>query len=197
MLYYNDRETGGRQMKKTVKIKVTDLAYIALMAVVICICSWISIPGAVPFTMQTFGVFTAVGLLGGMRGTISVLLYLCMGVIGLPVFSGFTGGVGHLLGATGGYIAGFLFSALTMWLMEHFLGKKPWVLLLSMVAGLLVCYLFGTIWFVEVYTAKTGPMGFWAALMACVVPYILPDLIKIGLSFCLCQSLKKIRKTRA
>lgn len=184
-------------MRKTTKNKIKDMAEIALMAVVICLCSWISIPGAVPFTMQTFGVFTAVGLLGGMRGTLSVLLYLFMGAVGLPVFSGFTGGLGHLLGATGGYIAGFLFSALTMWLMEHFLGRKPWVLLLSMVTGLIVCYLFGTIWFVEVYTAHTGPMGFGAALLTCVIPYIIPDLIKIGLSFGLCRSLKKVLKRRA
>ena len=179
-------------MKQTPKKKVTDMAYIALMAVVIAICSWISIPGPVPFTMQTFGVFMSVGLLGGCRGTLAVLLYLFMGIIGIPVFSGFTAGIGHLLGATGGYIAGFLFSALLMWLFEHILGRKPWVLIVSMVAGLLVCYLFGTLWFVAVYTAQTGPMGFWAALMACVIPYIIPDLLKIALAFGLCESITKL-----
>lgn len=96
------------------KTKTYDLAYIAIFAVLIAICSWISIPMTVPFTLQTFGVFMAVGVLGGKRGSLAVLVYILLGVIGVPVFAGFSGGLGILLNNTGGYIIGFLFSALVM-----------------------------------------------------------------------------------
>ena len=83
-------------------MKTRDVAYIGMFAALMAICSWISIPTTVPFTLQTMGVFTAVGLLGGKRGTTAVLVYILMGAIGLPVFSGFTGGMGILFGSTGG-----------------------------------------------------------------------------------------------
>lgn len=166
-----------------------DMVRMALFAVIIAVCSWLSIPAAVPFTMQTFGIFLTVAVLGGKRGTMSVLLYILMGAIGLPVFSGFAGGIGKLLGTTGGYIVGFLFSAMVMWGMEALLGKKRWVLALSMVVGLLVCYAFGTLWFVLVYAAKTGPIGVWTALGWCVFPYILPDVIKMALALLLSKKL--------
>lgn len=171
------------------KFRTVDMAYIALFAVMIAVCSWISIPATVPFTLQTFGVFLAVGVLGGKRGTLAVLVYLLLGIVGLPVFAGFSGGIGCLLGTTGGYIVGFLFSALVMWAMERFLGKKPWVLALSMVLGLIVCYAFGTVWFMQVYAKTTGAIGIWTALGWCVFPYIVPDLVKIVLAMVLCKRL--------
>ena len=109
------------QREKT-KFTPKEMAYIALLVVVIAVCSWISIPSVVPFTMQTFGVFCAVGLLGGFRGTVAVLIYILMGLIGLPVFFNFNGGVGYLMGPTGGYIVGFLFTALVYWLFEKLFG---------------------------------------------------------------------------
>ena len=87
----------------------------------------------VPFTMQTFAVFLALGLLGGRRGTYAVLVYLLLGMIGIPVFSGFRGGPGVLLGTTGGYILGFLGSALVYWLMTARLGTRTWVRVAAMV----------------------------------------------------------------
>ena len=86
--------------KEKTKFTPKDMAYIALLVVLIAVCSWISIPSVVPFTMQTFGVFCAVGLLGGFRGTVAVLIYILMGLIGLPVFSNFNGGAGYLMGPT-------------------------------------------------------------------------------------------------
>ena len=96
------------------KMQTLDMAYIGLFAVVIAICSWISIPTVVPFTLQTFAVFLAVAVLGGKRGTLAVIVYVLLGAVGLPVFSGFKGGIGVLLNTTGGYIIGFVFSALVM-----------------------------------------------------------------------------------
>ncbi|MGN0268033.1 MAG: biotin transporter BioY [Lachnospiraceae bacterium] len=174
--------------------KTLDMAYIAMFAVVMAVCAWISIPTTIPFTLQTFGVFLAVGILGGKRGTLSVLLYLLLGAIGIPVFAGFTGGVGIIAGSTGGYIVGFLFAALVMWLMEHLLGKKRWVLALSMVVGLLVCYAFGTIWFMFVYANNTGAIGLMTALGWCVFPYVIPDVIKIVLAMILSRRIAKIIK---
>lgn len=176
------------------KMKTLDMAYIALFAVIMAVCSWISIPAVVPFTLQTFGVFLAVGMLGGKRGSLAVLVYLLLGIVGIPVFAGFSGGIGCIVGSTGGYIVGFLFSALVMWTMEILLGKKQWVLALSMVIGLLVCYTFGTIWFMVVYARNTGAIGVWTALGWCVFPYIIPDVAKIVLALVVCKSLDKVIK---
>lgn len=177
--------------KESARMKTKDMVCIAVFAVIIAICSWISIPATVPFTLQTFGVFLTVGVLGGRRGSLSVLIYLLLGAIGVPVFAGFSGGVGCILGSTGGYIIGFLFSALVMWFMEHFLGKKTWVLALSMLLGLLVCYLFGTAWFMIVYANQSGAVGLWTALGWCVFPFIIPDLLKIAVALVVCKRLGK------
>ena len=171
--------------------KTYDIVYIAVFAVIMAICSWISIPAAVPFTLQTFGVFIAVGVLGGKRGSLSVLVFILLGAIGIPVFANFSGGIGVLAGPTGGYIIGFLFSALLMWAMEKLPGKKSVMQIVSMIAGLIVCYAFGTVWFVIVYGRMNGPIGFTAALASCVVPFIILDIIKIALAYVLSRKLRK------
>ena len=175
--------------------KIQSMAYIALFAVVMAVCSWISIPILqVPYTLQTFAVFLAVGVLGGRRGTLAVLVYILLGAVGVPVFAGFTGGLGYLLGNTGGYIIGFLFSALLMWLVEALFGRKLWVLAVSMVLGLLVCYAFGTAWFMVVYARNAGAVGLGTALGWCVIPYIIPDLVKIALALVLTNRLRALLK---
>jgi biotin transport system substrate-specific component len=173
-------------------IDTTDITLTALYSALIAVCSWISVPAAVPFTMQTFAVFVTVGVLGGKRGTYSVLLYLLLGAAGLPVLAGFTGGVGHLFGATGGYIIGFLFSAIVMWLMEAGLGRSSKVLIASMAAGLLVCYIFGTVWFVTLYTKESGSVSVMTALGWCVFPYVIPDALKIALAAWLTRRLRPV-----
>ncbi|MCC8051874.1 MAG: biotin transporter BioY [Clostridiales bacterium] len=172
-------------------MKTIDMVYIAVFAALMAVCSWISIPTTVPFTLQTFGVFMAVGVLGGKRGTLAVLVYILLGAIGLPVFAGFSGGIGALLGTSGGYIVGFLFSALTMWLMETTLGRSTAVQIASMVLGLIVCYAFGTVWFMVVYTSQTGAVGLMTVLGWCIFPFVIPDLVKIALAFLLSNRLRK------
>ena len=157
-------------------LRTTDIAYIGLFVAAMAICSWISIPLVVPVTLQTFAVFLAVGLLGGKRGTIAVCAYIFLGAIGVPVFAGFGGGPGALLGQSGGYIIGFIFPALIMWGVTKALGEKLWAMALGMVLGLIACYAFGTLWFMMIYTRSTGPVGVMAVLGWCVFPFIIPDL---------------------
>ena len=181
-------------MDKKTKLTTRDMVYTAMFACLMTICAWISIPGQVPFTLQTMGVFLAVGLLGGKRGTLAILIYILLGAVGLPVFSGFKGGIGALLGTTGGYIVGFLASALVMWGMEKAFGKAKWVLPVSMVLGLIACYAFGTAWFLVVYTRAKGAISLAAVLGMCVIPYIIPDIIKIVCALVLTRILKRFVK---
>ena len=174
--------------------KTRNMVYIALFAVLMAVCAWISVPAAVPFTMQTFAVFLAVGVLGGRKGTLAVAVYILMGAVGMPVFSHFTGGPGVLFQATGGYILGFLFTALIQWGAESLPIRKPWVGITSMLLGLIACYAFGTLWFVILYTRSTGAIGFGTALLWCVVPYIIPDLIKMALALTLKRRLHSVLK---
>lgn len=178
-------------MYKKNNLKITDITYTGLFAAIIAICSWVTIPTTVPFTLQTFAVFTAIGLLGGRLSTLSVLVYILLGAVGLPVFSGFTGGVGKLLGNTGGYIIGFLFAALTVWCITHFFGTNTPVLAAAMFIGLLVCYTFGTIWFIAVYMRTESAIGLGTVLGWCVTPFIIPDIIKIALALLITKRLKK------
>ncbi len=184
-------------MERSNKMRTVDMAYIALAAVLMALCSWISLNlGPVPFTLQTFAVFLVIAVLGGKRGTLAVVVYLLMGAVGLPVFANFSGGIGALLGTTGGYILGFFGSALVMWAMEAAFGRKTWVLALSMALGLLVCYAFGTAWFMLVYARTSGPVGLAAALGWCVIPYLVPDLVKIVLALLLSKRLAKAIQLR-
>ena len=171
-------------------LETKDIVLIGIFAALIAICSWISIPTAVPFTLQTFGVFMAVEVLGGKRGTLAVLVYLLLGAVGLPVFAGFTGGMGIIAGSTGGYIVGFLAAALLMWLMESILPKKPVSEVIAMLAGLALCYALGTAWFMVVFARNSGPVGLVTVLGWCVFPFIIPDLIKIALAFLLGRRLR-------
>lgn len=157
-----------------------DLAYIALMAALTAVCSWITVPfSLVPFTLQTLAVFTALSLLGGKRGTCAIALYLCLGLIGLPVFAGFSGGVGALLGPTGGYLLGFLGTGLVYWAVTARFGQALPVKTAALVLGLAVCYAFGTLWFVRVYTDPTTAAQ---ALGMCVLPFLPVDLVKLALA---------------
>lgn len=174
--------SNAQAVKKKTKLQVTDLAYIAMGASLIAICSWISIPTTVPFTLQTFAVFFVLLLLGGERGTLAALVYVLLGAVGVPVFSGFSGGIGVLLGNTGGYILGFLFVGLIYMLFMKIFKKNIYIKIAALVLGLLVCYVFGTAWFMYVYMQNTGEIGLIAVLNLCVFPFIIPDLVKMAIA---------------
>lgn len=166
----------------TARSRTYDMVYIGMFVVLMAICSWISIPMVIPVTLQTFAVFLAIVVLGGRRGTLAVMVYLLLGVIGIPVFSGFMGGIGMLLGNTGGYIIGFFFTALIMWGIESLFGRKPWIQAVSMLLGLFVCYAFGTFWFMKVYARNFGAIGITTVLGWCVFPFVIPDVVKMILA---------------
>ena len=172
---------------------IRSLCQIALFAAIIAVCSQIQIPLTVPFTMQTFAVFSALAILGGKNGTISILIYIALGAIGVPVFSGFKSGFGVLLGSTGGYIIGFIFTALIVGIVSD-KTNKLWALILSMVVGILVCYAFGTAWFAVVYAKTNEPASLATILGWCVIPFLIPDAIKIALAAVLTNRLKKFVK---
>ncbi len=171
-------------------MKTRDMTLIALFAALMALCAWLSIPATVPFTMQAFAVFLAAGVLGGKNGALAVIVYLLLGAAGLPVFSGFRGGIGMLMGATGGYLLGFVGTALVMWGVSRVFGDGTLAQLFGMAAGLLVCYAFGTAWFLAVYLRTTGPVSLAAVLSWCVFPFIVPDIAKMLLAFVLTRRLR-------
>ena len=178
--------------RKTKGLQTRDLAYVAVCAVLMAVCSWISIPAAVPFTLQTFAVFCSLGFLGGKRGTAAILVYLLLGALGIPVFAGFSGGIGILFGTTGGYLLGFILMGLVYWLGERLSMDSRNIRIISMVLGLLLCYAFGTAWFMFVYARQSGAIALGTALAWCVIPFLLPDLVKLALALQLSGRLRKV-----
>ena len=171
--------------------------------------AWITVPAAIPFTMQTFCIFLTLYILGGANGTKAILLYLLLGAVGLPVFSGFKAGLSVLAGPTGGYLIGFIFIGLSYQLGERFFsshgsgngmrsgssdassnGSGSGVSRLSerrgkflfLILGLCICYAFGTGWFVYISNSSSSSVSVLQALSLCVLPYIIPDLIKLLLA---------------
>ena len=163
------------EQKKT-KTNVREMALIAVMAAVTCVLGPLSVPiGVVPISFTNLAVYLAIYVLGCKRGTISYIVYLLIGLVGVPVFSSFTGGVGKLFGPTGGYLIGFIFMALICgWFIDKF-DCKLVPSFVGMVLGTIVCYVFGTVWL-----AYQAGMSFYAALAAGVLPFIIGDLVKIG-----------------
>lgn len=193
-----EKERTGRKPKAASAAK--EIAYLALGVALLTVCAWITIPvGAIPVTLQTFAVALVGVLLGAVRSVIVVFAYLLMGLIGIPVFSNFNAGVAALLGPTGGYLIGFLFSApitglLSALKVQNGIAKTA-VVFLGAALGTAVCYFFGTLWFVTVYNRGSAEtVGIAAALMLCVVPYLLPDAVKLFFSALLGVRLKKYVK---
>lgn len=159
-----------------------------LMCVVLILCSWCTLPFGIPFTLQLAGVFLSVGVLGSVQALGCVLVYLVLGCLGLPVFAGFSGGIGVLLGPTGGFLLGFLPLCLFCgWLYPK--TKTHWGKGLVFGAGLLIDYLLGTLWYVLVFTG--GQASLLPALTVCVLPFVIPDVLKIMVSVTVLQYWKR------
>lgn len=160
------------------RITIYQLCVTALMAAVMCILGPMSVPiGAIPVSLTNLVIYLSVYLLGAKLGTLSCIVYLLLGMAGLPVFSGYSGGLARLAGPTGGYLAGFVFMAFISGL---FIEKSSASLVWSvtgMILGTGVLYLFGTVWYVILTDCPVA-----VALAACVQPFVIFDLIKIALA---------------
>lgn len=167
------------------------LTYTALAVALIAVCAWISVPvGPIPVTLQTFAVCFVGAILGWKRGLAAVAVYILMGLLGIPVFAGFKAGTAALFGPTGGYIFGFFFAVLAPALAKLLPVKRTAlrgvVFYLSMLLGLAVCYLFGTVWFVLMYRCTYA-----YAFSVCVLPYLLPDAGKLFVAALLALRLER------
>ena len=161
-------------MSKT--FSVQKMAIIALMTAVLCILAPISIPvfiSPVPISLGVLAIYLTAYVLSPLDATISVIIFILLGTFGLPVFSGYSGGLSKLVGPTGGYIIGFLF---TVYISSLFIHMKKGIIfdVIGMITGLALCYILGTIWF----SYQQGK-GFIASLLLCVVPFLIGDAIKI------------------
>ena len=170
-------------------MKTKDMTLIAVMAALICIAGPLVIPaGPIPLSLATFAVYLAGAVLGKKRGTLAVALYLLIGIIGVPVFSGFSGGFQKLAGVTGGYLAGYLPCAFLSGLGAEGSEKRrrKWILPAMMTAGTAVLYALGTAWFM-IHTGNAVS----AALSLCVIPFLPGDAVKIAAAALLAPTLRR------
>lgn len=174
------KNTSNSLQKTNTKSSTYQIALIGIMAAITCILGPLSIPipfSPVPISFTNLAIYFTVFILGWKRGTISYFIYLLIGFVGLPVFSGFSGGLGKLVGPTGGYLIGFIFMALIGgFFIERFSGKR-FMYIIGLVLATAVAYLLGTAWL-----AYVANLTFWQALMAGVIPYLLGDGIKIAIA---------------
>ena len=173
----SQNETSGTVAVDNQKIRTKQMVLIALMTAVTCVLGPLSIPlpfSPVPISLTNFAIFLAIFVLGMKSGTISFIIYLLLGAVGVPVFSSFRGGFQVLAGPTGGYLIGFIFLALIMgFALDHF-DRKLVPTIIGMIIGMAVCYAFGTVWL-----AKLLSLSFKEGLMMGVIPYLPGDAAKI------------------
>ena len=173
----SQNETSGTVAVNNQKIRTKQMVLIALMTAVTCVLGPLSIPlpfSPVPISLTNFAIFLAIFILGMKNGTISFIIYLLLGAVGVPVFSSFRGGLQVLAGPTGGYLIGFIFLALIMgFALDHF-DRKLVPTIIGMIIGMAVCYAFGTVWL-----AKLLSLSFKEGLMMGVIPYLPGDAAKI------------------
>lgn len=168
------------------KTKSRDMAQIAMFAAITALSAWITVPSYVPFTMQTFAIFLAAGVLGTKKAVLAVSVYILLGVLGLPVFSGGRAGVGVIFAETGGYIMGFLPAVYLCGKLNQKIRCRH-SMFLAMLSGLFVVYICGILWFWLVYSANTK----FLIVVSGVFPFVIPDLIKIALATVVAGQLKR------
>ena len=161
------------------------ISYGAICVSLMAVCSWISIPFAIPFTLQTFAVFFTTALMGTKRALIALIAYLLLGACGMPVFSGFTGGISAFLGPAGGFITGFVPAVLISGIIMKNGGSVR--MISGMLAGLTSLYAMGSLWYMLAYDAS-----FTAVMSVCILPFIPGDIAKILLAAYLGKRLKRV-----
>lgn len=185
----NTQPTNTQTQKQFLATK--DLTIMAMLVAFIAVCSQIAIPMQVPFTLQTFAVFVTAYLLGPKKGTLSVVAYVLLGGVGCPIFAGFGSGVGTLFGKSGGYIIGFIFTALIVGLITKYVKTKNQavniaIAVIAMIIGDFVCFAIGTAQFMIV-----TKLSLTVSLTYCVIPFIIPDVIKMIVAALFVNRVKK------
>jgi biotin transport system substrate-specific component len=173
----------------TTKSSTYQIALMGIMAAVMCILGPLSIPipfSPVPISFTNLAIYFTVFILGWKRGTISYLIYMLIGLVGLPVFSGFAGGPGKLMGPTGGYIIGFIFMALIAGFFIEKYNGKVYMYVIGLILATCIAYLLGTAWL-----SYQVHLTFWQALMAGVIPYLIGDGVKIAIAVIIGPILRK------
>ena len=172
---------------KDKKLTTYQMAVTAVMAAVLCVLGPLTVPiGAVPISLANFVICLTAWLLGPKFGTLSVVIYLALGTIGIPVFSGYGAGLAKLAGPTGGYLVGYLLLAFIGGMFIEKSKGNPVVSAVGLVLGDAACYVLGTIWFMTLTGADLA-----SALGWCVLPYLPGDVIKIALAAILTIQLDK------
>ncbi|MCF0130444.1 MAG: biotin transporter BioY [Pseudobutyrivibrio sp.] len=169
------------------KMKTYELVIMALFAALMCIFGPLSLPiGPVPISLTTLVIYIASGILGTKKATVSCIIYLLLGIVGLPVFSGFSGGLAKLAGPTGGYLIGYIPLAAICGVF-FYIGKNKWyVPVLGMIIGTTITYTLGTIWFM-----LQMDMGLMESLTLCVIPFLIGDGIKVIVATVLVPAIRK------
>ena len=179
--------------KEKINPTIITITSVGICAALLTICSWISTPAIGPmvqFTLQTFAIFLIAGLFPLKVSILTVTVYIALGMIGVPVFSNFRSGMAVIEGPTGGYIIGFLFSVIIIWAFARIKEGSVIMLVLGMVLGLAVCYIFGTVWFYFVFLNTENSKGILEILSICVFPFLIPDAIKMALAVVLIKRLE-------
>lgn len=169
------------------RLSVRETVFVAVMAAVMCVFAPLSIPmGAVPLSLATLVVYLDGALLGKAKGCAAVIVYIFIGLAGVPVFSGFIGGLAAVTGITGGYIIGYIPCAYITALFAQRFGGRILAMAAGMVLGTAALYIFGTAWYMLLTGAEIA-----AALAACVIPFLAGDAVKIAAACALAAPLRK------
>ena len=172
-------------MKQNSKRKYTavyDLTIVALSVALLAICSYISIPTPVGhITLQLFAVLLIASTLDLKKSVSAVTLYVATGLIGLPVFAGFRGGIGVLFEVSGGFLVAFILISVIIPLSRHFFGDSGWCIAISSVCMILLSYLIATVWIHVISGGVEHPGSFIIFLLLYTAFFIIPDLLKLAL----------------
>lgn len=170
-------------------MKTRDLVQIGLFAAIICIFAPFSLPiSIIPITLATFAIYLTAGVLGARKGTAAVVIYILLGAVGLPVFSGFGAGFAKIMGVTGGYIIGYIPCVYIAGAVIDKFTSKRYAYPVAFVIGTAVLYAFGTAWFM----AQSGN-GLMYSISECVLPFLAGDALKIAAASVLSVQLRKYR----
>lgn len=175
---------------KTKFFSTSNLTCMALMTALLCImapCS-VTLPiSPISYSLATLAIYFIITILDMKSSVVCIILYLLIGLIGLPVFSNFGAGLGKLIGPTGGYLVGYIFIALIGGFFTTKFNGKIYMYIIGMILATAVLYIFGTAW----YLILNGEATLAIALSFCVFPFLIPDLCKIIIAACLGEVVRR------